>query len=253
MSKPARITNTALSALLTILLGTLLPVTLRAEHLHESSAEILRIEANTIYAWTSSPIVPTPDFTLELKCNGEIINSGPIVGVLDHVITSPRLSDEVIAKLQNCSQSELRLYLNSEKLADSLIIAMPANLRDLWLDTLWVKSAILPIRFQFRYFDDLREIFIAARLEQIDLLIMPEIELPEAQILAGSPLEIEWNLLCPGIKDDLVASALNYCLRGIFADSGDSSYSSLILPEHLQTLFPRNSDYARELFRQNRY
>lgn len=223
-----------------------------AERLYEARAQILRTEANTIYAWTDSRIIPTTDFTLELRCRGEIVSSLLIAGVLDHVVTSQRLSDEIIARLGQCPDSELSIYLDSEQIADSLIIAMPANLRDLWLDTLWVRSESMPIRYQVRYFDDLREVDIAARLGQVDLLVMPEVEFPEARILSNVPVEIELNLLCPGIKDDLFASALNYCLRGIFADSSDVNYSSVVLPEHLQSLFPRNRDFARELFRQTR-
>ncbi len=72
------------------------------------------------------------------------------------------------------------------------------------------------------------------------------------KVLADSPYMLEWNLVGNEIKDDLLATAVNYCLRGLFVDNGVSDYSSIILPSHIESIFPQNSSHARELFAQSR-
>lgn len=221
-----------------------------AGQLHKYRAESLRLDSNRIYLWLNSPITPTSDFTLSISHNDRLLYNERIGGILERVVVSRMLPDDVVIALRNTKDFAAEVYLESDLLSDSLIIALPGNLRQLWLDTLLIQNSQLPIRYSFRYFDDLREIEIAARLQRVDLLVMPDIALPDSKPFADSPYIFEWNLIGTGIRDDLLATAINYCLRGLFADSINSNYSSFILPSHIKAIFPQNTSHARELFAQ---
>ncbi len=223
-----------------------------AKPILEFPVELVRIDSNKLYGWIVAPIAINTDFTLEVTERSEVVYSAHIAGVLNRVIVSGLLPDSVCERLSDSGEFDLRVYLESDLINDSLIIAVPDNLRRLWLDTLWVNSAEFPVKYRYRYFDDVREIEVAAKLKQIDLLIMPEFELADEKILDGSPFRVELNIICRDIKDDLFASALNYCSRGMFSKDGDFDYSLLIGAEQLANVFPRNLDYARELFRQTK-
>ncbi len=239
---------TYLGALLLLLLsGNIL-----AGQVHTYRAEPLRLDSNRLYLWLDSPIIPTADFTLTVSQNGRLLYKDRIGGILERVVVSQVLPEDVVSKLRNSNDCTAEIYLDSDQLSDSLIIALPSNLRQLWLDTLLIENTQMPIRYSFRYFDDFRELEIAARLQQVDLLVLPDIALPDSKLLADSPYILEWNLVGIGIKDDLLATAMNYCLRGLFADSNASDYSSFILPSHIESIFPQNTSHARELFAQSK-
>ncbi len=239
---------TYLGALLLLLLsGSIL-----AGQVHRYSAQPLRLDSNRLYLWLDSPITPTSDFTLTVSQNGRLLYENQVGGVLERVVVSQVLPDDVVSKLRDSKDYTAEIYLDAELLSDSLIIALPGNLRQLWLDTLLIENTQMPIRYSFRYFDDIREIEIAARLQQVDLLVLPDIALPDSKLLADSPYILEWNLVGAGIKDDLLATAMNYCLRGLFADSNVTDYSSFILPSHIESIFPQNTSHARELFAQSK-
>ncbi len=239
---------TYLGALLLLLLsGNIL-----AGQVHRYSAQPLRLDSNRLYLWLDSPITPTADFTLTVSQNGRLLYENQVGGVLERVVVSQVLPEDVVSKLHDSKGYTAELYLNSDLLSDSLIIALPGNLRQLWLDTLLIENTQMPIRYSFRYFDDFRELEIAARLQQVDLLVLPDIALPDSKLLADSPYILEWNLVGAGIKDDLLATAMNYCLRGLFADSNGTDYSSFILPSHIESIFPQNTSHARELFAQTK-
>ncbi len=182
-----------------------------------------------------------------LLVDDRLLYSGQVDGVLERVVVSRKLSESVIETLRSSKEFTARIFLETELVCDSLIIAVPGNLRQLWLDTLSTSNSEMPIRYMFRYYDDIRELEIAARLEQVDLLLQPDMGMPGFSTLFDSPYILEWNLVSEGIKDDLLATALNYCLRGIFADEDDSAYSWFISPSHIETIFPNNPSHSKEL------
>lgn len=238
-----------------ILLGliSLLPFSdIHAERLFEHRGEILRFDSNRVYLWIDADFAPTTDFTIELTINDRTLYTGRIDGVLERVVMSQTIPDSVLMSVRDSAERGARIFLESELVSDSLVIAMPDNLRQLWLDTLLTSNPTMPIRYLFRYYDDIREVEIAARLEQVDLLLLPDMEISGYKRLSDSPYVLEWNLISGGIKDDLLATALNYCLRGLFANKDDSSYSWFIAPSHIETIFPKNPSHAKELFAQSK-
>ena len=239
----------------TILLGWILLAlsgVAKAEHLYETRIDPLRLDSSRLYLLLDADFTATTDFTLELTINDGTLYSGRVDGVLERVVVSQELPESVVASLRSSKEYTARIFLETELVCDSLIIAVPGNLRQLWLDTLLTSNPELPIRYMFRYYDDIRELEIAARLEQVDLLLQPEMGIPGFSTLSDSPYILEWNLVSEGIKDDLLATALNYCLRGIFAEANDNSYSWLISPSHIETIFPKNPSHAEELFAQSK-
>ncbi len=240
---------------LTLLIVALSAITTSAagaERLHESRADFLRLDSNRIYVWVENPIKINTDFSIAIRCDGVGIYRSKVAGVLDRVAVSSNLPSEMVATLQSRKDCAFAVFLESDIICDSLIIAMPANLRNLWLDTVFIANAEPPIRCLFRYYDDMKEVEIAAKLQRVDLLIMPQFEIPDAAALIDSPSLLEWNLLSATINDDLLATALNDCVRGLLADSSERAYSSLINQAQLETIFPQNWTHARELFTQSR-
>ncbi len=223
-----------------------------AERLHELSAEFLRLDSNRVYLWIDEPVTVNSDFTIEIQSAGSAPYFAKVSATLGRVVVSSSLSPDIVQSFEARNKHTFKLYLESDQLCDSLIIAMPSNLRELWLDTLFTVGVKPQTRYLFRYYDDMKEIEIAAKLQQIDLMIAPEFELPGSPRFSDCPAEIEWHLLCSSIKDDLLATALNNCIRGILAGSNDSAYSSLINQHDLESIFPRNATHARELFAQSR-
>lgn len=224
----------------------------KAERLYETPIEPLRLDSNRLYLWIDTDHIPTSDFTLELTKGDRLLYSGLVGGVLDRVVVSRYLPDSVMTSIRETSDYVAQVFLESELITDSLVIAVPGNLRQLWLDTMFTSNSEMPIRYLFRYYDDMREVDIAARLGQIDILLLPDMGIPGYKKLSDSPFILEWNLISGGIKDDLLATALNYCLRGLFAEVDDNAFSWFISSFHIESIFPRNSSHARELFAQSK-
>lgn len=223
-----------------------------AERLYEYRAEPLRLDSNQLYLWVDAPIIATTDFILKITRDGRERYSAQVGGVLGHVIISRTLSEDVAADLKGSENYEAQIYLESDQISDSLVIAVPGNLRQLWLDTLMTANPNMPVHYSYRYFDDMREVDIAAQLHQVDLLILPDIALADGKLLSDCPYILEWTLICEAIEDDLLATAVSYCLRGLFVDDGSSAYSTLVMPAHITSIFPRNLSHASELFAQSK-
>lgn len=239
-----------LAFLLFLIISAITAVDADAERLFQYPAEVLKVDHNKLYLWVDAPLLVNSDFSLEVKTKRKETFELPIKGVLDKVIITDTLPQRLADGIKKSENFEISVYLESELVSDSLVIALPYSLRSLWLDTIWVKSSTLPLDYKFRYYDDIQEVEIAAALGRIDVLIMPEPELLGEPKFADCPYELEWYLICDKVDDNLLATALTYCFKGEFTAENQPIPSIIIDDEHIAEIYPRNFEYSRELFGQ---
>ncbi|GEM_PF-2456625 len=224
---------------------------------YATSAQLLRADAGRLYLWVDAPFVITPDFRIGVSIDGQVTVDCAVATVADRVVVSESLAVTLLGDLKSATRLVFSIYLDTSRIAaDTLRVGVPAIFKGEYSFVSPTDSAShLPTVIDWRYYQKLTEAEIDLAIGRIDLLIVPETEVPEDASckyrIEPTGNYVEWFFFSDLPDNDLYTCALNYCLKSQFVDSGEVA-TLLIDTALINRGFPRHKEKARALFEQVR-
>lgn len=256
MKLPEFITLAGLLCLLITLPASLYAQEPRMNRLFETPAQILRCNAGRVYLWIETPVAINSDFTATISDGNGEVASLSVADCAGKVVVTEPISDSLTALIQSLSSATVLLFLDSSNLGtDEIVIGLPEALnRD--FDTASAPESSLPVSRRYSYYDDLEEAEIDLAVGNLQILVLPSIEM-DAELdcnynIYQSENLIEWYFMLDLPDHDLYPAALSYCLKNAFSDSAQVSEVGFLDSQHFDNFFPPHPQHATALFSQMR-
>ncbi len=233
----------------------------------EYSAQFLRLDSHRLYLWIEGDHFLNPQFVIMISHKGEKLDEVPIAGTAGAVVVSQRLPDYLVNLLSTDSVNcKYEISFPIENLADTILVGIPRDLEFQFYSlfagglSAYLNSqqgdSLLPIWYKPVLYDSDRDADVDLSIGAVDLLFWPE---SDTATFSGSETTVypstdhlEFALITAFGSDELTATALNYCLRGIFTDSADSASSYLLDDHDFNAEFPQDANSAALLYSQMR-
>ncbi len=214
----------------------------------EYGLELIAIHANRVLVKPDSGVALNTDFVLRFtSSSGDELECG-IAGTLFGFAASESLSTAAIEWIGSEKRLSIVALLDTAQVSERLVIGLPECLRPLAYalsPTLVADSG----SYEFLYYNSAQEAEIERKLGRWDIYIAPETEFAaDSAIPLVDNLIGEWHLLIDEDEDDLAATAVNYCVKGILGDARTGEESSLIHHNDIVERYPYNFEYALGLF-----
>lgn len=232
------------------------------------AAELLRLDDQRLYLWIEGKHFVNQHFVIGIHRDGEKLDDIPVADNAGAVVVSERLPDYLINVLAiDSSRCRFTVGFPTDKLRDTLFVGLPRDL-EMQFYSFFVgglraylnaeeDNSQLPVWYEPVLYDSDRDAEVDLSIGAVDLLLWPQQD-AEAFGNAGDRLYpgadfLEFALVTGFRGDELTATALNYCLRGVLNQDRDEISATYLLTEaDFRSEFPRNSNYAGILYSQMR-
>jgi hypothetical protein len=236
-----------------------------SDRVYQVPARLLYVGDGRSYFLVEAPFEINSDFRVQYTNTKNGFTDCPIADVAGQIaISAPVTPDQLPRRLQEDSLNAI-VYLDTTRVTSRVIRV--GQLSEFSTDNLPLQSnrvyvfenppyAInnLPVVGEQTYYRKMRDAEIDLAVGKIDILILPENEIPSDAaclyqvIHTGS--HVEWYLLSSLPDNDLNACALNYCLKYEFSNDTTELPSLMLDTTLINKGFPRDSEKARALFEQ---
>jgi hypothetical protein len=236
-----------------------------SDRVYQVPAQLLYVGDGRSYFLIEAPFEINSDFRVQYtNTTGSLVDC-PIADVAGQIAISAQVTpDQLPSRLRGDSLNAI-VYLDTTRVMSRVIRVgqlneFSADNMPLQANRVYVFNnppyAVnnLPVVGEQTYFRKMRDAEIDLAIGKIDMLIVPENEVPpdagcQYQVIhTGS--HIEWYLLSLLPDNDLNACALNYCLKYEFSNDTTKLPSLMLDTAMINRGFSRDTEKARALFAQ---
>ena len=236
-----------------------------SERVYQVPARLLYVGDNRLYFLVEAPFEINSDFRVQYTNTKDSIADYPIAEVAGQIAISAPVTPDQLPRSTRKDSLYAIVYLDTARVASRVIRVgqfrefgtddLPRNeytTYDFVLPPYAVNT--LPVVGERIYYGNMRDAEIGLAVGKIDMLIVPENEVPanadcQYQVFhTGS--HVERYLLSFLPDDDLYACALNYCLKYEFGNDSTELPSLMLDTALINRGFPRDTEKARALFAQ---